>query len=150
VATSVDRRTLTLYVSDEAYDELYKQARYRGLVAADAVGTRSLHRYIEWLMQHPLEDVRPQSIRDADTDMLEQGMSPEWRMYGPRRRHKITLTDDTIVQACAWAVLLGIAYAPARRVTGAPTFLDAAQCVAAVLEAIGTGWIDVRSKQEDD
>lgn len=144
--TKVQRRALTVYVSDEAYDELYKHARQRELIPADAVGTQSLYKYVEWLVALPLVDARPESVRSSDTDMVSMGMSPEWRIYGPRRRHKITLTDDAIVQACAHAVRLGMAFAPSQRLIGAPTFMDADQCVAALMEAVGTGWIEVEDE----
>lgn len=137
-------KSYTLYISDEAYDTLCEQARLAGHIhPSNYTNSKGIRHYVEWLVRQRLIDNRPPYIRETDQEMLNEGMSPEWRLYGPRRRRTMVLTDATLVDASKWAMLLGIAYTPHRRIIGAPTYLDGAQCVAAILEAIGSNWIQI-------
>lgn len=137
-----------LYITDEAYYMLVDVGRRLGFQHGRD-NAKGIHHYFEWIVRQQLVDNRPPEIREYDHEMLEAGMSPEWRLYSPRRRRKVTLTRDALVDASKWAMLLGIAYVPSRRIVGAPTYVDGPQCMAAVLEAVGTGWIKVEEQTDE-
>lgn len=141
--TQQKARMRALYLSDEAYDGLHERAKARGYIRDTATVNRGLHKYVEWVTRQQLHDGRPEYVRDMDAELLSQQQSPEWRNGGARRRRAIKLDGDTMVRACVWATKLGLAYPPYKRIMGAPTFYDPEPCMSALLEALGTDWIDI-------
>lgn len=136
----------TLFISDEAYDELIKQGTWRGYIKGTHTA-KGISALIKYLMSCDLEDTRPEDVKAQDEVMLENGIAPDWRLYAPRKRRNIELDDDTMFLAAAHCARLGLAYAPAKRILHAPTFMDANACMAALLEAIGTNWIRCDDQQ---
>lgn len=138
-----------LYISDEAWQRLASMALDAQYVTrTDA--PRGIGAYIEWLMAScTFEDARPLEVREQDESMLEAGYAPEWRMYGPRRKRNVKLTVEALALASVEAMTLGLAYPPVRRMIGAPTYLDTEQCMSAILEALGTEWLALELKQND-
>ena len=140
-------QVVTLYISDDAYNVLVEQARMAGFVKSDIA--RGMSGYIEWLMLHcTFTDTRPDDVKQADRDMMSQGYAPEWRMYGPRRRRNIKLSAGAMATASAEAVSLTIAHHPARRMLGAPSYMDGPACMSAILEALGTDWLKAEVTNE--
>jgi len=134
-------RTRTLYISDEAWDGLHERAKARGYLTGTTC--KGLRHYVEWAMRQRLSDGRPQHVRDMDAELLSQQQSPEWRNGGARKKRTLLLDGNTMVHGSTWATLLGLAHAPYKRIMGAPTFYDAEPCMSALLEALGTDWIDI-------
>lgn len=134
----------TLFISDEAYYKLIAMGRYSGNIVGKQTA-KGISALIERMMQCTMEDARPEDVRSQDAIMLEHGISPDWRLYSPRKRRNICLSDDTVTRAVAHCIKLGIAYPPAKRILQAPTHIDSNACMAALLEAIGTHWVQVTS-----
>jgi hypothetical protein len=148
VSTMTDNDSLrVLYVSDEAYGELTMQARMLGFVHGETA--RGLADYVAFLMTCTMTDARPPDVAELDTVLLNEHTSPEWRMHEPRLRRKLKLTDDTLTLAAAHALSLGIAYPRSMGIEGAPCITDTTACVSALLEAIGTEWVDVKVRQHE-
>jgi hypothetical protein len=143
-----DSATYTLYISNDAFDELVLQARMLGYSHGTETA-KGLSKYIAFLMTCDMHDARPDYIREQDIDLLRSGASPEWRLYTPRVRRKVKLSTQTIVEGAAHAFRLGIAYPSIMHVQGAPSLADATQCMSALLEAIGTEWVSPKVRQDD-
>lgn len=126
----------TLYISDEAFQQLETQARMLGYVSSDTA--RGMHKFIEFLMTCSMSDARPDEIRDT----------PEWHLYAPRFRRRFKLSERTLTRSAAHCLALGIAYHPSQRIRNAPTCLDFVRCISALLEAIGTEWVSVRTQDD--
>lgn len=137
-----------LFMSDEAYDYIVEAARSMGKVRGknNAKGIRD---YVEHIMACTLYDNRPDDVKAQDTDMLQAGYGPEWQLYTPRKRRGMSLRSDILIRASVIAVQLGIAYPPERRMIHAPTYIDGAQCLSAILEAIGTRWIGIEDDEHE-
>jgi hypothetical protein len=142
-----DSATYTLYISNDAFDELFLQARMLGYVHGTE-RAKGISAYIAFLMTCDIQDARPEEVRVQDAELLANHITPEWRLYGPRVRHKVKLSDTTLIEGAAHALRLGIAYPNAARIQGAPVMADLVQCMSALLEAIGTEWLDVKVKQD--
>jgi hypothetical protein len=143
-----DEAIYTLYISDDAYDELVLQARMMSYVHGTETA-KGLSAYIAFLVTCDIQDARPDYIREQDAELLLAGTSPEWHLYSPRVRRRVKLSTHTLIEGAAHAFRLGIAYPSIMYVQGAPSLADAAQCMSALLEAIGTEWLRVKVKQDD-
>jgi hypothetical protein len=140
-APRVSHPTRTLYISDPAYLELVRRARVHGDVKSSA--NIGMSKYLEWLLlHHDFRDTRPEDVRALDVDMLSAFVAPEWRLHSPRLARHVSLSYEALAKASVWATMLGMAYAPAKRIVGAPTFYDDVLCAAVLLEALGTGWVE--------
>ena len=134
--------TRTLYISDPAFNELVRRAR----IAADIQGKSNigLSQYVERILMHShFIDARPPDVRAQDAGMLSVFMAPEWRLHSPRLPRHIGLSNDALVRATTYAVALGMAFSPSKRILGAPTYFDDVHCAAVLLEALGTGWVEI-------
>lgn len=129
-----------LFISDEACKQLIRDAHAHGYLNSYP-NARGLSQYVEALMSYSMHDTRPPEVREADGDMLDAGIAPEWQLHSPRLPRMLTLTQHVLTLAAAHCLRLGIAYAPAHRVMGAPTYYDELPCMSALLEAIGSGWV---------
>lgn len=151
MAIEASSRVQTLFISDPAYDTLVRMARMSGKVNPDNyTNARGMSTFIEFLMGCQMRDARSPDIREVDSMLLEAGMAPEWRLYSPRVRRRIKLTEQALTEATAHCLALGIAYPPAKGISGAPTIHNRAQCMSALLEAIGTEWVDVSGATPDE
>lgn len=143
---TVSSQVRTLYLSDDAYNELAMQAHTRGYVASPDT-PRGLSIYIEWILSnHTFTDTRPEDIKAQDSTLRAANYTPEWQLYYPRRRHKLAVSNNALLAASIECLSLGIAVYPSRPLTGAPNYLDSIQCAAALLEALGTGWVTPQRK----
>lgn len=142
-----DSAMYTLYISNDAADELVLQARMLGY-SHSTERARGISAYIAFLMTCDIQDARPEEVRAQDAELLANHITPEWRLYGPRVRHKVKLSTPTLIEGAAHALRLGIAYPASARIQGAPVMTDLVQCMSALLEAIGTEWLDVKVKQD--
>lgn len=138
---SSDAVSRTVHVSDEAYDTLMAHARAAGYINGD-IRARGMSRYVAYLMTCDMQDVRPLDVRVQDAKLIRAGYTPEWRMYSPRRPRILQIAPVTLTEASVHCVRLGIAYAD-RTLIGAPAYWNGLQCLSALLEAIGTEWVEV-------
>lgn len=130
----------TLYISDPAYEELVRQARQAGYITRSTAN--GLSRYLQWLLTNCVfDDTRPEAVKALDTDMLSAHMAPEWRLHSPRLPRQVCLSNAALTNAAVQAAALGMAFAPVKRLLGAPTFYDDVQCAGILLEALGTSWV---------
>jgi hypothetical protein len=142
-APRVHLPTHTLYISDPAHAELVQRARLAGYIQSDA--NIGLSRYLDvLLLKGHFTDARPMHVRAQDDGMLAAFMAPEWRLHSPRLPRHIGLSNDALVRATTYAVSLGMAFSPSKRMLGAPTYFDDVHCTAVLLEALGTGWVEVQ------
>lgn len=143
----IDSAMYTLYISNDAFDELVLQARMMGYVHGTETA-KGLNAYIAFLMTCDIHDARPEDVREQDAELLATHTTPEWRLYSPRVRRRIKLSDATLIEGAAHALRLGIAYPASWCIQGAPVMTDLTQCMSALLEAIGTEWLTVKVKQD--
>jgi hypothetical protein len=142
-----DSALYTLYISNDAFDELFLQARMLGYVHGTE-RAKGISAYITFLMTCDIQDARPEEVRAQDAELLANHITPEWRLYAPRVRHNVKLAMPTLIEGAAHALRLGISYPATARIQGAPVMTDLVQCMSALLEAIGTEWLDVKVKQD--
>lgn len=131
----------TLFVSDEAYDNLILMARKAGYVKGTQTA-KGLRHYVEHIMQCDMQDARPEDVRSQDAALRSAGYAAEWRMYSPRKRRTVKLTQATLFHASVQCVTLGITHLD-RILIGAPDCINLQQCMSALLEAIGTDWVQI-------
>lgn len=139
-ARKVKHPARTLYISDPAYAELVRQARQAGYITSST--TNRLSQYLQWLLTNCVfDDTRPEAVKALDADMIAAYMAPEWRLHSPRLPRQVCLSNEALSNAAVQAATLGMAFHPAKRMLGAPTFFDDVQCAAILLEALGTSWV---------
>lgn len=135
-----------LYISDEAYQVLVRDARMLGYIRGETA--RGLADYVAFLMTCRMTDARPPEVRELDQDMLDSHVTPEWHIHEPRLRRKLKLTEYTLTLAAAHAIALGIAYPRSMGIADAPCVTELPACMSILLEAVGTEWVDVKVVQD--
>lgn len=133
-----------VFVSDEAWARIVNVATDRGYIAykeTDNCRLRGIHVFVRDLLQSTLRDARPDYIREQDATLKLAGYAGEWKKYAPRRKRKIKVTDDTLIDASVQALILGIATKLPNTLLGAPATTEGTRCLSMILEAYGTGWI---------
>lgn len=134
-----------LFISDPAWKELIRIAVERGYFTqkeGEDYKVRGMHTLIRDLMsQRKLFDTRPDYIKETDNEHREQRYATDWQRFRPRRKRTVKVTNDTLIQACAHAHVLGISAPPDEHILGAPDFFEGTKNLSILLEAFGTGWL---------
>lgn len=134
----------TLYMSEEAYLRLCELATEYGYLNVGNQTAKGIARFIEDVLADArLVDERPPEMQEEDAERKQNGYAGVWQMYSPRTRRRMKLSDDSLINASAWAVRLGIASTHPGQWLGAPQFVEGPQCMSLLLEAIGSDWIGI-------
>lgn len=131
-----------LYISDDAWQRLHDLATEAGYKKRTTTKQSGFSDYVAFLLRKPFTDTRPDDVRVQDDDMIACGMAPEWQLHTPRRRRNVKVTTDTLVQASIEAYRLHIASGPDTTYAYQPTVFNSVGCLARILEAYGTGWLE--------
>lgn len=132
-------RTL-YYLSDEAYNGLWRLAVGHKYVGRGAASGKGISQYITAASLHEFRDNRPEELRSMDMVRRAEGLTLYWSDGDARKARLLTLDEEVIEALCSVAIDHRIGIGKSHRKKSV-SLRSTTSTVARVLEAIGKRWL---------
>lgn len=128
------------YISDEAYDGLWRSAVALKYVGRGASSGKGISQYITEAAKCKFVDDRPEEYKEMDAVRKAHGLTLYWEAGSYRKARQLTLDEETIDNLCIVAVdhLIGIGKSHPNNLVMIRT---TTATIARVMEAIGMKWL---------
>jgi hypothetical protein len=128
------------YISDEAYDNLWRDAVAAKYVQRGAERGKGLSEYIAEASRGTFYDARPDEYASLDTVRRSRGLTCYWHDGSIRKARMLSLDEDTIERLCDIAGQFRIAIGKSHK-SKKVVIRSTTVTIAYVLEAIGKRWL---------
>lgn len=127
-------------ISDEAYEGLSRLAAEQNFIGYGAQRRTGMSSFLERLSYREFYDTRDEEIQGFDEQLIAAGYVPIWRIAENERvQRALDLSNEAL---CRYAEIgFKFKITMGRRYKHGPLYKSLLSITAAVLEAIGLGWL---------